>query len=371
MSNLESAGEEVPGTRADDEEVLPRVREGLPAGYRMRADAHYVDLLTSRPSGGRDRMLAPEDIESPAITDAAMIRPLVESIARHGVLQPLLVQHRHGKYRLIAGHQRLSAAVAAGVREVPCRLYDVSDEEATRLADAERLGRGESGLQTSAVGTAPNVDLHAGADLDKALASLSACTDFVSGADSELSRSVASTLLRAEVWRAACLLKATRVLRQEFSVARAALSVRRLLDQVVNGFSPERRLRMVEFDVKSALPSDGLMVSDERLLGIALSSAVRSLLSIFGDGTGAIKLSAASESTGDHVVFTVSQSSTAVPDAWLARAFDAAWLDRPGGQAAMVSMLAIRQVAQLLDGEAKVVPAGRGASIVLTIPGGL
>ena len=33
-------------------------REGLPRGYRMRADAHYVDSLTSRESRGRDAALA-------------------------------------------------------------------------------------------------------------------------------------------------------------------------------------------------------------------------------------------------------------------------------------------------------------------------
>src|SRR6185503_2923874 len=113
---------------------------------------------------------------------ATTIRPLIESIARYGVLQPLLVQHRHGHHRLIAGHKRLSAAIAAGVAEVPCRIYDVDDEEAARLAAASQVMKSAGAASEDAARPAPAADLpvHADADLEKALGSLAACTDFVS-----------------------------------------------------------------------------------------------------------------------------------------------------------------------------------------------
>jgi hypothetical protein len=38
--------------RVAGDELPRREREGLPSSYRMRADSHYVDLLTKHPSGG-------------------------------------------------------------------------------------------------------------------------------------------------------------------------------------------------------------------------------------------------------------------------------------------------------------------------------
>jgi len=371
MSNLESAGEDLSSARSDDQ-LSTRVREGLPPTYRMRADSHYVDLLTSKPAPGRERLLSPRDIEAAPFAEPSSIRPLVESIARFGVLQPLLVQNRQGHHRLIAGHKRLSAALAAGMTEVPCRIYDVDDEEAARLAEASHVMKASGAAPDDAAKSATGpASVHADADLEKALGSLTACTDFVSGAESELSRTVANTLLRAEVWRAAGLLKATRVLRETPPALRTSLSARKVLEQVVNGFSAEQRLRMIEFEVKSSLPQDGVMISDERLLVIALSSAVRAILSVFGDATGAAVKITASADPGDVMTFTVAQNAIAVPDAWFARAFDQNWVDRPGGQASLVSMLAVKRAAEALGGHARVAAAGRGTSITVSIPGGI
>ena len=65
MSNLESPAESLPGPRiqktkpffetVEGGQAAPAAREGLPPGYRMRADPHYVDLLASRSSAGRER----------------------------------------------------------------------------------------------------------------------------------------------------------------------------------------------------------------------------------------------------------------------------------------------------------------------------
>jgi hypothetical protein len=71
------------------------------------------------------------------------------------------------------------------------------------------------------------------------------------------------------------------------------------------------------------------------------------------------------------MTFTVSQNTVAVPDAWCTRAFDRQWIDRPGGQAALISMLAVKQVAESLGGQARVAPAGRGAAISISIPAGI
>ena len=64
---------------------------------------------------------------------------LVESVRRVGVLQPILVRRAAAGYELIAGTQRVAAACASGLTEVPCRVYAVDDREAQVLAEADDL----------------------------------------------------------------------------------------------------------------------------------------------------------------------------------------------------------------------------------------
>ena len=55
-----------------------------------------------------------------------------------------------------------------------------------------------------------------------------------------------------------------RLVREEFATVRTTLSIRKVLDQVVNGFAPERRLRLIEFEDKSSVAPDAEMITDER-----------------------------------------------------------------------------------------------------------
>lgn len=74
--------------------------------------------------------------------DPENLRDLVESVRRHGVLQPLLVRRvQDNEYELIAGERRLRAARATGLDEVPVIVRDVSDEESLELALVENLQR--------------------------------------------------------------------------------------------------------------------------------------------------------------------------------------------------------------------------------------
>ena len=89
----------------------PFPREGLPPGFRMRHDAHYVDQLTSsRGTAPHVRLLPLGDIDTARPIDSREIEPLVKSIKKHGVLQPLHVRPRAGRFELIAGHRRRAAA---------------------------------------------------------------------------------------------------------------------------------------------------------------------------------------------------------------------------------------------------------------------
>ena len=41
--------------------------------------------------------------------------------------------------RVVAGQKRLAAAIAAGLREVPCIVHDVDDETAARMRAASNV----------------------------------------------------------------------------------------------------------------------------------------------------------------------------------------------------------------------------------------
>ena len=69
------------------------------------------------------------------------LRELSESIAAYGILQPLTVRAQNGGYELVAGERRWRAARMAGLRQVPCLLARVDEEDAVLLALIENLQR--------------------------------------------------------------------------------------------------------------------------------------------------------------------------------------------------------------------------------------
>lgn len=69
------------------------------------------------------------------------LEELADSIAEHGILQPLSVREVHGRYQLISGERRLRAARMVGLSTVPCILVAASDTESALLALVENLQR--------------------------------------------------------------------------------------------------------------------------------------------------------------------------------------------------------------------------------------
>lgn len=107
-----------------------------------------MQALRSRPGvrrGGvlylRTDEIAPNPVQPRKCFDEDALRELSESIRSYGILNPLTVRLRAGRYELVAGERRLRAAKLAGLREVPCLLVDVSMEDASLLALVENLQR--------------------------------------------------------------------------------------------------------------------------------------------------------------------------------------------------------------------------------------
>lgn len=107
-----------------------------------------MQALRSRPGvrrGGilylRADELSPNPVQPRRRFDDEALAELSESIKTYGILNPLTVRLRGGKYELVAGERRLRAAKLAGLTEVPCILLDVNMEDASLIALVENLQR--------------------------------------------------------------------------------------------------------------------------------------------------------------------------------------------------------------------------------------
>lgn len=74
--------------------------------------------------------------------DEVELQSLADSIATHGVVQPLTVRElENGYYQIIAGERRWRAARLAGLSEVPAVIIEADDRKTMELALIENLQR--------------------------------------------------------------------------------------------------------------------------------------------------------------------------------------------------------------------------------------
>lgn len=75
--------------------------------------------------------------------DQEALEALADSIRREGLLQPILVRPKDGKYQIIAGERRYHACKIAGLDSVPVRIIDMDEEQTLRIALIENLQRSD------------------------------------------------------------------------------------------------------------------------------------------------------------------------------------------------------------------------------------
>jgi ParB family chromosome partitioning protein len=122
-------------------------KRGLPVDFKLRHDAHYVEVLTGRGLGAPiGRMIAIDKLEpnpeQPRI-DLGDLEELIASIREKGVLEPLLVRPSEvgGRFMIISGERRYRASLEAGLKEVPCIEMDVDERAVAEIALIENLQR--------------------------------------------------------------------------------------------------------------------------------------------------------------------------------------------------------------------------------------
>jgi ParB family chromosome partitioning protein len=110
----------------------------------MRHDEHYVEALAASAGAPVGRMISIELLDpNPNQPRQVMgdLSELMASVAEKGVIEPLIVRQRAGRYQIIAGERRYHAAVQVGLREVPVVVREVDDIEVMELALVENLQR--------------------------------------------------------------------------------------------------------------------------------------------------------------------------------------------------------------------------------------
>ena len=119
-------------------------KRGLPETVRMRHDEHYVEALTSSAGAPVGRMVPIDQVDpNPNQPRQVMgdLSELMASIAEKGIIEPIVVRQRGGRFQIVAGERRYQAAVQVGLREVPVVIRDVDDTEIIEIALIENLQR--------------------------------------------------------------------------------------------------------------------------------------------------------------------------------------------------------------------------------------
>lgn len=104
----------------------------------------FID--NTAPSGGNGLVrlseIQPRKDQPRKNFDLESLQQLADSIAEHGLLQPVVVREAlGGYYEIIAGERRWRAAKMAGLSEIPVTILTADDRKASELAIIENVQR--------------------------------------------------------------------------------------------------------------------------------------------------------------------------------------------------------------------------------------
>lgn len=117
-------------------------KSGLGKGFDALFADNFVEESSSSPVKLKIMDIEPNREQPRKLFEDGALAELADSIAQHGVIQPLLVRPLiNGGYQLVAGERRWRAARMAGLTEVPVVIKDLSDSETVELAMVENLQR--------------------------------------------------------------------------------------------------------------------------------------------------------------------------------------------------------------------------------------
>lgn len=201
-------------------------------------------------------------------------------------------------------------------------------------------------------------------ELTRCLRTLELSPSLLDQSGSQLTRSVAVNLIRAESRRATCFLQAVRVMRDEIRACPKRLAIHDLVPRVLQAIEPERCLRNIVLKPQ-LMPSHSGVHADEELLLGALASVVLATFALV-DGTDVpVSVSARVNPQGEFS-FLVTQDGISASGAWTAFAPDHAAGQQSGESAVLIA--AARRAAEACGGKMTVTAGGCGSDIHIAVP---
>ncbi len=119
-------------------------RRSLLDSVNLRHDEHYVEALVASSGEPIGRKVPIDQIDpNPDQPRQVMgdLSELMASIADKGIIEPLVVRQRRGRFQIVAGERRYQASVQVGLSEVPVVIRDVDDAQLIEIALVENLQR--------------------------------------------------------------------------------------------------------------------------------------------------------------------------------------------------------------------------------------
>jgi hypothetical protein len=335
----------------------------------MRHDAHFVDQLDGTPPPAVLRMLPLGGIDAPSCDDVPGIEALARSIRQVGIVEPLVVRRSAGRYKVIAGAKRLSAARLAQLERVPCVVRDDLAEEAMGEVAAARVQRPQ-GLDERPRG--PFSSTARERVLDEAIASLAAARTSVEltlPRSDRLRSRTSADLVRAELLNTRLALMAMRLLSAPPLVRRTREDARQLLDTVLGDLAPLVRLSSARVTITASQTCPELAVM-RPLVSFALEACITIVLTLAGDAPDpALSVAVSPDSQNTGVCYSIRLEGGWLPAETAQRLADMDWPAHPAGATSAMVVAAAEFVAKLHDGALDVVTDYEGFGITLTLRG--
>jgi ParB family transcriptional regulator, chromosome partitioning protein len=117
---------------------------GLPDFVKSKFDNHFVEEISIRTRTAVIRNIPIDKIVANALQprkDLGDLNEMADSIKEKGILEPVLIRPKNGKFEIVAGERRYRAAILAGLTEIPCIEHDIADNEALELSIIENIQR--------------------------------------------------------------------------------------------------------------------------------------------------------------------------------------------------------------------------------------
>ncbi|MDO4572050.1 MAG: ParB/RepB/Spo0J family partition protein [Clostridia bacterium] len=121
---------------ADKKRGLGRGLDALLDPYSAAPDAPRAGVLSVSVRAIDTNALQPR-----TQFDGEALKELSDSIRVHGIVQPLIVKEKNGRYMIIAGERRFRAARMAGLDEVPVIVADYDEERIHEVSLIENIQR--------------------------------------------------------------------------------------------------------------------------------------------------------------------------------------------------------------------------------------